>query len=252
MGDVAKSILTVGLIGGTTYLIARSRQSQSEPVRATPASFTVTTAPRNGSSFRNGLLGALGGIISQSTGGNGGGIFGGIFGRDKPTVGEDAGGVDTSPVVTGFGQQPTGARLKRDLMRDFGFTSNQAAGIVGNLHVESAGFQTLQEIQPMEWQNGQLVPSSTNRGGYGYAQWTGPRRRAFEAWVSRNNLNATTYAANYGFLKYEMTSTSERRVVSKLKATRSVEDATRVFMVTYLRPGIAHVETRISFAQRYA
>ncbi|MDB4356384.1 phage tail tip lysozyme, partial [Akkermansiaceae bacterium] len=66
--------------------------------------------------------------------------------------------------------QSTSAQLVKDLMRDFGLTEFQAAGLVGNLAYESGNFKQLQEKEP-------LIPGS--KGGYGFAQWTGVRRDGF-------------------------------------------------------------------------
>ncbi|MGO4287980.1 phage tail tip lysozyme, partial [Bosea sp. TAB14] len=79
------------------------------------------------------------------------------------------------------------------LMADFGFTREQAAGIVGNLGHESGGLNELQERNP-----------TSGRGGYGWAQWTGPRRRAFEAWAAEKGLDPASDEANYGFLRHEL------------------------------------------------
>lgn len=151
-----------------------------------------------------------------------------------------AGASNTNAAPTGGG---IGNRLMRDLMADFGFTRHQAAGVVGNLDHESDGFRGLQEYNP-------TVKGS--RGGYGYAQWTGPRRRQFESWAAQNGYSdLSSYDANYGFLKYEMSQTWEKRAVDRVKATSSVEDATRVFQDTFLRPGIPHTKSRIDRAKGY-
>lgn len=132
-------------------------------------------------------------------------------------------------------------RLQRDLMRDYGLTAEQAAGFVGNLAHESGGFRTLQEVKP-------LIPGS--RGGYGYAQWTGPRRRAFEAWTSQNSLDPASYEANYGFLRHELDNTPEGGFLGDLRAARDVGSATKVVEQKFLRPGIPHTESRMKWAQR--
>lgn len=255
-------ILSMGVMGGMGYLVYKNRQEQQQ-VTVTVQPAAMNYAPQNGSSFKDLILGSIGGILAQpnngtivnSTGQGGFGDFlNGIFGGTAQPVGGTTANPTTSTDYgkTPFGQTQIGHRLKIDLMRDFGFTSNQAAGVVGNLHMESAGFSMLQEIQPMEWQNGVLVPSSTNKGGYGYAQWTGVRRRAFEAWAKAQNLPISGYAANYGFLRHEMTKTSEKRVVGRLKNTSTVRQAAIVFEETYLRAGIVHPEMRAAFAERYA
>src|SRR5690242_19980815 len=81
------------------------------------------------------------------------------------------------------------------LLKDFPIGTNDAAAIVGNLGHESGGFATLQEIKP-------TVAGS--KGGYGWAQWTGPRRRAFEAWCGQQKLKPSSDEANYGYLKLEL------------------------------------------------
>ena len=73
------------------------------------------------------------------------------------------------------------------LLSDFPIEKLAAAAIVGNLGHESAGLATLQEIKP-------TVAGS--RGGYGWAQWTGPRRRAFEAYCKRNGKDPASDDAN--------------------------------------------------------
>ena len=130
--------------------------------------------------------------IFASLGGFGGGVGGGFSGGGiaAPVAGTtpitftpqtpNPGGLDPSiigavdRVAPNAPQQmdagEIGPRLVADLARDFNLTPAQAAGIAGNLAHETGGFKHMQEIQPM-------IPGS--RGGYGFAQWTGPRRRAF-------------------------------------------------------------------------
>ncbi|WP_299955731.1 phage tail tip lysozyme [uncultured Roseobacter sp.] len=126
------------------------------------------------------------------------------------------------------------------LMSDFGLTLDQAGGVLGNIGHECAGFRTMQEIKP-------IVPGS--RGGWGWCQWTGPRRRLFEAWCQKNGFdNLSDDAANYGFLKHEL-ETSEKRALRHLKDTLSLADATRSFMDKFERPGIDHFESRLNWAR---
>lgn len=134
-------------------------------------------------------------------------------------------------------------RLMADLQRDLGLTQAQAAGVVGNLATETGNFQHMQEINP-------VVKGS--RGGFGYAQWTGPRRRQYEAWAQENGLDPTSYEANYGFLVHELTATPESRVMGDLTAAETPEQAAQVFSEQFLRPGIPHMDRRKANAARYA
>lgn len=132
-------------------------------------------------------------------------------------------------------------RLVSDLSRDLQLSPEQAAGVVGQLGHESAGFSTLQEQKPM-------VPGS--KGGFGYAQWTGPRRRQFEDWASANNLDPTSYEANYGFLKNELTNSPEAKVVASLRAAPDAQTAGRVFTDQFLRPGIPGYDSRSNWTNK--
>jgi len=131
-------------------------------------------------------------------------------------------------------------KLVSDLKRDFGFTDAQAIGLVGNLAMESNGFSTLQEISP-------TVPGS--RGGYGYAQWTGPRRRAFDSYVASNKLDPTSYEANYGFLKKELAG-NHSYVVDDIKAAKTSAQAAKIAEKKYLIPGVSNRSSRLKWTDR--
>lgn len=140
--------------------------------------------------------------------------------------------------------QEIAPRLVSDLMRDFGFTREQASGIVGSLAHETGGFRHFQEIEP-------TIPGS--RGGYGYAQWTGDRRVAFEDFAAKSGLPLTSYEANYQFLKRELEG-EFKDVVRSVKQTKTPEQAAHVFTGKsgerrgYLMPGVEAMPAR----QRYA
>lgn len=139
-------------------------------------------------------------------------------------------------------EESTGLRLMGDLQETFGITKAQAAGIVGNLDYETGGFKYLQEIKP-------IVPGS--KGGRGFAMWTGPRRKDFEAWAKENNLDPDSYEASFGFLVHEVQNTSEGRFMEDLEKTNTPEEAARVFSNQYLRPGKPNINQRISSSNNY-
>lgn len=121
-------------------------------------------------------------------------------------------------------------RLMQDLMRDFHLTRQQASGIVGNLAYESGGFRSMQEADPM-------VPGS--RGGWGYAQWTGPRRRNFEAFAASRGLDPSSYDANYGFLAHEL-STDHAYSLNHLRSAGTPHEAAVAFADHYEYPDAEH------------
>jgi hypothetical protein len=134
-------------------------------------------------------------------------------------------------------------RLVRDLVRDFDLPEEAAIGVVGNLAYESGGFSTLQEKKP-------VVPGS--RGGYGYAQWTGPRRKAFEKYAKDNALDINSYEANYGYLKAELNSKEYKPLLKVLRDTTNIPFATQTFSAQFLRPGFKNYGQRDVYAEQVA
>jgi len=133
-------------------------------------------------------------------------------------------------------------RMTNDLMVDFDLTKTQAAALAGNLAYESANFQTLQEILSRSRRE------KGHKGGLGYVQWTDTsstnnRRTRFEDFAKDNKLDVTSYAANYGYLKKEL---SERvpgsienmgkNMLKKLKKADDIKEAVKIVMSGYLRP----------------
>ena len=124
-----------------------------------------------------------------------------------------------------------------NLMDDFELDDIQAAGILGNIGHECAGFHYLHELGQPE-----------GRGGYGWAQWTGPRRRAFFDWCDRNGLEWQTDEANYGYLRHEL-ETSERSAIAALLKTARWEDAVMAFERNFERAGVPHYASRKQWAE---
>jgi len=146
------------------------------------------------------------------------------------------------PDTVNFKPAEVGKNLVQDLEEALGITTAQAAGIVGNLDHETGGFKFMQELKP-------VVPGS--KGGLGFAQWTGPRRVAFEAWGKENNVDLNSYEANRDYLIHEISNTSEGRFLSELEKSTTVEEATRIVSKKYLRPGIPKMNSRLSRAKSY-
>lgn len=161
-------------------------------------------------------------------------------------------GMDSSPRPisrTEGGTTETGQRLFRDLQEELGLTPEQAAGLVGNLEHETGRFRFMQEIDPM-------VEGS--RGGFGFAQWTGDRRVAFESWAEEQGLDPSSYEANKGYLIKELTERDDIiesigiNSLQKLREAETTEEAAEVVSKEYLRPGKPNLDRRIRFAQIYS
>lgn len=134
--------------------------------------------------------------------------------------------------------EDTSRRLVGDLQRDFGWSRAQAVGVTGQLAHESGGFRQLQEVNP-------VVPGS--RGGWGFAQWTGVRRREFESYADSQGLGYGSYEANYGYLKQELTTgkhSTSGDTSSLVKGYDNQYDAGRAFTDDFLRPGVPGYNSR--------
>jgi hypothetical protein len=215
---------------------------------------------------RRGILGGLDGIPGGQGGAGGGrspfspgGIFSneGADAKDRAWMergsrgsggsgGSDGGGssAPSQDILQRFKNTPGsfGARapgVMGRLMKDFGLSKEQAAGIVGNLGAES-GLQAINEKNP-------LIPGS--RGGFGWAQWTGPRRRAFENWAKVKGLDPKSDEANYGFLAHELR-TSERGSLAAVRRQTTAQGAMRAFEQSYERAGIKNYAGRAKFTER--
>ena len=125
------------------------------------------------------------------------------------------------------------------LMADFALTDEEAAAILGNIGGETGGFHSLQEKNP-------LVRGS--RGGWGWAQWTGPRRRAFEAYCARNDLDPASDKANYSWMFVELKG-PERRAIPALKRAVGLRNKVVAFERAYERAGIPHHAGRVRWAE---
>lgn len=142
----------------------------------------------------------------------------------------------------------TGKRLMQDLMEEFDLTKEQAAAFVGNLAQETGDFKFMQELDP-------TVEGS--KGGFGFAQWTGPRRKMFEAWAAENDLDPKSYEANWGYLKKELTEADSEiknmgiNTLEGLRGIDDVEEATRFISENFLRPGKPHMSNRLQYANAY-
>src|SRR3990167_830331 len=128
--------------------------------------------------------------------------------------------------------------IMADLMREFDMSKEDAAAILGNLGHESAGFTKLQEIKP-------TVPGS--KGGTGWAQWTGPRRRAFEAWCKANKLKPSSDEANYGYLVVELRG-PEKAAIPATKKAKGLAAKVRAFELNFERAGVKHYQSRTKYA----
>lgn len=135
-------------------------------------------------------------------------------------------------------------RMMRDLIRDFSPLADfQAAGAVGQWRWRKRRLHPNPGAAPDE-------PGS--KGGLGFFQWTGMgangRRRVLEKLLKEMNRNPDSYDANYEMLRRELKGT-ERATIPKLRKAKDIDEATKIFMVSFERPGIPHYEGRVTWSK---
>jgi hypothetical protein len=124
----------------------------------------------------------------------------------------------------------------RQLMEEFELRDIHAAGVFGNIGHECAGFTILHQLGEPE-----------GKGGYGWAQWTGPRRVAFLKWCADHNLTFEDDAANYGYLDHEL-KTSQSDAIAALLKTTTLDAAVQAFERNFERAGVIDYPNRNKWA----
>lgn len=127
------------------------------------------------------------------------------------------------------------AQQAYDFFVSRGWSSAQAAGIVGNLQYESGN----------RWHNSNVGDSGT---AFGMAQWRGERLTVFERLFGRR-LQGSSFEQQLQYVDWELRNTESRAGRMLARAT-SVEDATRIFMSAYERPAnMSSLRDRVAAAQ---
>jgi hypothetical protein len=116
-----------------------------------------------------------------------------------------------------------------------GWSSAQAAGIVGNLQAESG-------LNPQAF-NG----AGGGRGAAGIAQWRGSRQTDFQEFAGVP-LSQSTYQQQLDFVNYELTQGKEKAAGARLKATTTAADAATVVDKYYERSEGTDLQKRINNA----
>lgn len=135
---------------------------------------------------------------------------------------------DLSPAKQEAHFRATAPQYMHLLMTDFPALSvEDSAAVFGNFGWESKGLTDDQEDRP-------VVKGS--RGGLNWAQWTGPRRRAMEAYCKRNKLDPTSDVAAYKWLWNELKTTEKKAIAAVTKAV-GLEAKVKAFELAFLRAG---------------
>lgn len=200
----------------TLLLVASVTAAMSIPPAFTyaqtddPSAIGRGTRPTLEEFYRESVITFFGKDLSSCSGGSG-------SGPANINVGKDF----------NLGSEPKERRVKlaQALMRDFGLSAAQAAGIIGNFMQESGG----EHLPPDVNEGGHKGPPRFS-GGYGWAQWTGSRQDSFIAFAVNNGFMASarvnaTDAANYAWLTNELTTGYTSTIVELKKQTTAIDAA---------------------------
>jgi hypothetical protein len=121
-----------------------------------------------------------------------------------------------------------------------GMAPHIAQGFTANMIAESGLNPGINEINP-------VVPGS--RGGFGLNQWTGPRRRAYEAFAAERGRPLDDLDTQLDFTMFELQG-PEASAWRSIQGAQDPVEAARLVSERFLRPGIPHLDRRLSEAAR--
>lgn len=117
-----------------------------------------------------------------------------------------------------------------------------AQGVTARLHGESGLDPGINEISPT---------IAGSRGGFGLAQWTGPRRRQLEAFAAEKGRSVSDPELQLDFLMWENANT-ESGAWAKVMAAKDPVQAAQLFTTEWERPGTPHLGATLDTAKQYA
>ena len=117
-----------------------------------------------------------------------------------------------------------------------------AQGVVARLNGESGLDPGINEVSP-------TVAGS--RGGFGLAQWTGPRRKQLEAFAAERGVPVSDPDMQMDFLMWENANT-EKGAWDKVMGAKDAVQAAELFTTEWERPGTPHLDATLATAREYA
>lgn len=158
-------------------------------------------------------------------------MFNGIFGP-MPTPATPA---NYAPAPSSGGEGPMEEQIRAGL-KQRGMPDHVIDGFIMNFRDESGLRTDINEIAP-------LVPGS--RGGFGLAQWTGPRRKQLEAFAEAQGAPVSDLNVQLDFLMQEL-SGSERNAANAIFNTQNSGDAATAIVNEFLRPAEVNRARRVA------
>lgn len=138
-----------------------------------------------------------------------------------------------SDSMTALGKGATPEGIKAGLVAR-GMPEHIADGFIMNFQDESGLNPGINEIAP-------IVPGS--RGGFGLAQWTGPRRKALEAFAAERGMPVSDPGVQMDFLMTELQG-PEAAAWEKISGAQNAGEAGAAIVNSFLRPAEEHRRAR--------
>ena len=158
----------------------------------------------------------------------------------------------------------TNAELIWNFLKRNGFNDYGAAGIMGNLHAESAlnptnlqnSYEDDLRMNDAEYtaavDSGRYKKFAEDKAGYGIAQWTYPsRKQAYLNFAKARGKSIGDLETQLAFMIQEL---NQYGILNQLKQETSVYDASTLFMLKYERPanqGEDYVKRRAGYGEVY-
>ena len=117
-----------------------------------------------------------------------------------------------------------------------------AQGVTARLNGESGLNPGINEVNP-------TVEGS--RGGFGLAQWTGPRRKQLEAFAAERGVPVSDPEMQLDFLMWE-NANGEKDAWDKVMQAEDAVDAAERFTTLWERPGKPHMDATLATAREYS
>ena len=149
-------------------------------------------------------------------------------------TGEVIGDYSPTPIdLSAILGSPQGSAVRDGLIKR-GFPAHVADAFAVNFYDESGLNPGINERNP-------IVPGS--RGGFGLAQWTGPRRRELEAYAKKRGASPDNMDVQLDFLAEELMG-SEVDAARNIFSAGTTGEAAQAIVNDFLRPAEAHRSRR--------
>ncbi len=159
--------------------------------------------------------------------------------------------IDTPDGMTKGGSANKGRDLGKfiwDYLLQVGYTESSAAGIMGNLMVES-GLDP-RRVQGRGWQTADEVKVDGNTG-YGLCQWTyDARQQGLADFAKSYNKKSSDLVVQLDYMMKEVQQGYASCLPSGLNACKTPEDAATKWCNEFENPGVPHLQERTNWARK--